>query len=134
MNVYATLLGRICRPEAKTTQAGAKYVQFALACDVRKKRDGEWINHTNWYNVSAWSSFLANVAMMDKAKVMVRARQEYDKDKSGVLRLNLSAISIDIAEWPPKSSSEIEDSCEDSCEDEDSCILGSEIEDDDLPF
>ncbi|MEG9430737.1 single-stranded DNA-binding protein [Terriglobus sp. ADX1] len=51
----ATLLGNVGRsPEVKSTQGGTLVASFSLATPDRVKRNGEWVDESQWHNVVAF--------------------------------------------------------------------------------
>lgn len=51
----AILIGRLgMDPELRHTNGGTAVVNIRLATDDRRKENGEWVEHTEWHNVTVW--------------------------------------------------------------------------------
>jgi len=73
-------------PETRTTAGGLTVANLRLATSERIKRDGEWVDHTEWFRVSVFGTTAENVARYcHKGKSLyvegkLRTREYTDKD------------------------------------------------------
>ena len=58
----AILIGRLgTDPELRRTNGGTAVVNIRLATDDRRKENGEWVEHTEWHNITVWDKQAENV-------------------------------------------------------------------------
>ena len=58
----AILIGRLgTDPELRWPNGGTAVVNIRLATDDRRKENGEWVEHTEWHNVTVWDKQAENV-------------------------------------------------------------------------
>lgn len=58
----AILIGRLgTDPELRKTNGGTAVVNIRLATDDRRKENGEWVEHTEWHNITVWDKQAENV-------------------------------------------------------------------------
>ena len=59
----AILVGRLgSDPELRTTGGGTSVVNIRLATSDRRKEGDQWVDHTEWHNVTVWGRSAENVA------------------------------------------------------------------------
>ncbi len=57
----AILIGNLGRdPEVRYTQGGTAVANFSLATTERAKKDGEWVDHTEWHNIVTFGKVAEN--------------------------------------------------------------------------
>ena len=87
-------------PELKTVGSGLSVCNLRVATAERKKESGEWVDHTEWHNVSAFGKTAENIAKFcTKGKQLyieggLRTR-EY-QDKSGNKRYSTEVVAQNV--------------------------------------
>jgi single-strand DNA-binding protein len=73
-----SLVGHLGKtPELTKFESGSQIVRLSLATHERQKnKDGEWADHTQWHNISAWGKVADRVVkFLDKGmEVMLEGR------------------------------------------------------------
>jgi single-strand DNA-binding protein len=49
-------------PELRSTPSGTPVCSLRIACNTRRKEDGEWVDKPNYFNVTVWGGQGENVA------------------------------------------------------------------------
>jgi len=49
-------------PELRSTPSGTPVCSLRIACNTRRKEDGEWVDKPNYFNVTVWGTQGENVA------------------------------------------------------------------------
>lgn len=87
-------------PEVKTTQGGAVIASFSVATRERRKEAGEWKDHSEWHNVTAFGKTAENIGkyVSKGHKILVEGRLTTDKytDKNGVERWSTKIIAESV--------------------------------------
>ena len=96
-----TVGGRLGRDaEAKETAGGAKRVAFSIANDRRIKRGDEWVDHTNWIEVTWFGNRAASLSrfLTKGAKVVVTGELRLRKyeGNDGTERTAVEIIATDV--------------------------------------
>ena len=61
----AILIGNLGRdPEVRYTQSGTAVANFSLATTERTKKDGEWVDHTEWHNIVTFGKIAENCSQV----------------------------------------------------------------------
>ena len=97
----AILVGRLgADPELRTTGGGTSVVNMRLATSDRRKEGDQWIDHTEWHNITVWGRSAENVAKFcSKGKeLFVEGRIQTRKytDKSGADRYSTEIVADNI--------------------------------------
>jgi|TARA_B100001094_G_C18117053_1_gene764636 single-strand DNA-binding protein len=97
----AILVGRLgVDPELRTTGSGTHVVNIRMATTDRRKEGDEWVDHTEWHNVTVWGRTAENVAKFcSKGKeIYVEGKIQTRKyqDKSGVDRYSTEIVADNI--------------------------------------
>jgi single-strand DNA-binding protein len=98
----ATLIGNITRdPELRFTASGQAIASFGIAVNRRWQKNGEWVEQTSFFNVSAWGQLGENVAesLGKGTRVVVYGRleqREYET-KEGEKRSVVEIVADDVA-------------------------------------
>lgn len=97
-----TLLGHVGKqPELKYTPQGTPVAKFSMATSSSYKKDGEWVEKTEWHNLVLWAK-VAEVAAehVNKGdKIMVEGRIEtrsWDDKDSGVKKYMTEIVVHDL--------------------------------------
>ena len=97
----AILVGRLgADPELRNTAGGTSVVNIRLATSDRRKDGDQWVDHTEWHNVTVWGRSADNVAKYcTKGKeLFVEGRIQTRKyqDKSGADRYATEIVAENI--------------------------------------
>ena len=97
----AILVGRLgTDPELRTTAGGTSVVNMRLATSDRRKEGDQWIDHTEWHNVTVWGRSADNVAKFcTKGKeLFVEGRIQTRKyqDKTGAERYSTEIVADNV--------------------------------------
>tara|TARA_R100000152_G_C6779805_1_gene211838 strand:+ start:369 stop:755 length:387 start_codon:yes stop_codon:yes gene_type:complete len=97
----AILVGRLgVDPELRNTGTGTSVVNIRMATTDRRKEGDEWVDHTEWHNVTVWGRTAENVAKFcSKGKeIYVEGKIQTRKytDKSGVDRYSTEIVADNI--------------------------------------
>jgi|TARA_R100000084_G_scaffold99909_1_gene54447 single-strand DNA-binding protein len=97
----AILVGRLgSDPDLRTTGGGTSVVNIRLATNDRRKEGDQWVDHTEWHNVTVWGRSAENVAKFcSKGKeLFVEGRIQTRKyqDKSGADRYSTEIVADNI--------------------------------------
>lgn len=109
-------------PEIKQTPNGATYAIMTVAVNMGyKDKSGEWVNETQWFNVTAWGKLADKAQRMQKGQPVfirgeMRSRKSEEKVFWGVRAQELLPLAKEPAQTQPSATS------------------GTSTEDDDLPF
>src|ERR1700688_174218 len=49
-------------PEVRSTPSGTSVCNLRIACNTRRKEDGEWVDKPNYFNVTVWGAQGENAA------------------------------------------------------------------------
>jgi single-strand DNA-binding protein len=109
----AILVGNLGRdPELKYSQQGVAFCHLSVATRERRKKDGNWIDHTEWHRVVVFGKLAENCAAYLKKgrQVYVEGRLETDKwqDKDGRERVETKILGdsiIFLGNRPPSDDS-----------------------------
>lgn len=77
-------------PEVKQTPNGQRYARMTVAVNMGyKDKSGNWVNETQWFDVTAWGDLSEKVASMQKGQPVfirgeMRSRKSQDKTFWGV--------------------------------------------------
>ena len=96
-----TLVGNATRdPELRYTTGGRGVVNFGLACNRRYQSNGEWVEQTSFFDVTAWGTLGENVAasIQKGARVIVfgRLEQRSWENEDGEKRSKVEVIADSI--------------------------------------
>tara|TARA_R110002012_G_scaffold217560_12_gene388773 strand:- start:818 stop:1228 length:411 start_codon:yes stop_codon:yes gene_type:complete len=97
----AILVGRLgTDPELRTTAGGTSVVNMRLATSDRRKEGDQWVDHTEWHNVTVWGRSADNVAKFcTKGKeLFVEGRIQTRKyqDKAGADRYSTEIVADNV--------------------------------------
>ena len=97
----AILVGRLgTDPELRTTAGGTSVVNMRLATSDRRKEGDQWVDHTEWHNVTVWGRSADNVAKFcTKGKeLFVEGRIQTRKyqDKTGAERYSTEIVADNV--------------------------------------
>jgi|TARA_R110002012_G_C11564946_1_gene603760 single-strand DNA-binding protein len=97
----AILVGRLgADPELRTTGGGTSVVNMRMATSDRRKEGDQWVDHTEWHNITVWGRSAENVAKFcSKGKeLFVEGRIQSRKytDKTGVERYSTEIVADNI--------------------------------------
>ena len=106
----AILIGRLgVDPELRKTGSGTSVVNFRMATSDRRKDGDQWVDHTEWHNVTVWGRSAENVdKYCSKGKeVYVEGRIQTRKytDKTGAERYSTEIVADNIRFLGSKSDS-----------------------------
>ena len=106
----AILVGRLgADPELRTTGGGTSVVNIRLATSDRRKEGDQWVEHTEWHNVTVWGRSAENVAKFcTKGKeLFVEGRIQTRKytDKTGADRYSTEIVADNIRFLGSKANS-----------------------------
>lgn len=95
------LLGNLGRdPEVRYTQAGSAVCNLRLAIHTKRKKDDEWIEHTEWVGVVCFGRTAENVAQyLSKGRqIYVEGRMQTRsyKDKDGVEKWSTEVVADEV--------------------------------------
>ena len=95
------LIGRLGHdPELRNTGGGTAAVNLRLATSDRRKDGDDWVDHTEWHNVTVWGRVAENVVKYcSKGKeLFVEGRLQTRKytDKSGADRYSTEVVADNI--------------------------------------
>ena len=95
------LTGNLTRdPELRTTSSGTSVCSLRLACNTRQRRDGEWVDKPNYFDVTVWGNQGENVARyLEKGRaVAVDGRLEWREwqDQQGNKRQAVDVIAESV--------------------------------------
>jgi single-strand DNA-binding protein len=107
----AILVGRLgADPELRATASGTSVVNIRLATNDRRKEGDEWVDHTEWHNVTVWGRSADNVAKYcTKGKeLFVEGRIQTRKyqDKTGTDRYATEIVADNIRFLGSRSDSD----------------------------
>ena len=62
------------QPEAKKTKSGMAVTNLSVATNERKQENGEWVDHTEWHQVTVFGTQATNCAkwLTKGSKVLIR--------------------------------------------------------------
>lgn len=94
----AILLGNVGRePEIRYTQSGSAVANFSVATGERRKVGGEWQDHAEWHNCTAWGKLAETCSnYLTKGKqVYIEGRIQTRKwdDKDGNTRYSTEIVA-----------------------------------------
>lgn len=97
----AILIGNLGRdPEVRYTQSGTAVANFSLATTERTKKDGEWVDHTEWHNIVTFGKIAENCGkyLTKGASAFVEGRIQTRKwtDKEGKERQTTEIVAQNI--------------------------------------
>ena len=97
----AILVGRLgVDPELRTTGSGTSVVNMRMATTDRRKDGDDWVDHTEWHNVTVWGRSAENVAKFcSKGKeIYVEGRIQTRKytDKTGNERFSTEIVADNV--------------------------------------
>tara|TARA_R110000796_G_scaffold38630_1_gene96983 strand:- start:2127 stop:2522 length:396 start_codon:yes stop_codon:yes gene_type:complete len=97
----AILVGRLgVDPELRTTGSGTSVVNMRMATTDRRKDGDEWVDYTEWHNVTVWGRSAENVAKFcSKGKeIYVEGRIQTRKytDKTGNERFSTEIVADNV--------------------------------------
>ena len=97
----AILVGRLgVDPELRNTGTGTSVVNIRMATTDRRKEGDQWVDHTEWHNVTVWGRTAENVAKFcSKGKeIYVEGKIQTRKytDKSGVDRYSTEIVADNV--------------------------------------
>lgn len=97
------LIGNLGKdPESRTTGGGMVVVTMAIATTDRRKKDGEWVEETQWHRVVVFGKIGENCARFLKkgSKVGVQGKIKYRTwDKDDGTKGHVTEIVADSAEF-----------------------------------
>lgn len=103
----AIIIGHLGKDaEVRTTQSGTEIASFSIATVDRLKKNGEWMEVTDWHNIK---SFVSTKYIADYAKkgacVYVEGKFKNDKytDKNGVEKTFPVIVADKVMIWPKTS-------------------------------
>lgn len=96
-------------PEMKTTPQGVSYCSFSVATtESYKGQDGNWIENTDWHNITLWSRLAERAAksLQKGSKVYIEGRLKHNKyEKDGVTRYFTEVRADNFISMVPRSES-----------------------------
>jgi single-strand DNA-binding protein len=97
----AILVGRLgVDPDLRKTGSGTSVVNMRMATTDRRKEGEEWVDHTEWHNVTVWGRSAENVAKFcSKGKeIYVEGRIQTRKytDKTGNERFSTEIVADNV--------------------------------------
>lgn len=97
MENSVTLIGNLGRdPELNHTKSGMAVCNLSLATSDRIKSGDEWIDKTEWHNVTVWGKTAENVAkyLSKGSMAFVRGRLQTDSfEKDGVKHYRTKVVA-----------------------------------------
>ena len=128
-------------PELRSTPSGTPVCSLRIACNTRRKEDGEWVDKPNYFNVTVWGGQGENVARyLSKGRpVAVDGRLEWREWETSEHQkrqaVSVVADTVQFLDGPGERASrgtqDDDDSGEDSQENE---LAGVGAAGDDLVF
>ena len=95
-----TLIGHVGRdPELKYTGSGMAVASFTLATNDRRKINGEWQDHTEWHNITAWDKLaeICNQYAKKGKQIYVEGRIQTDTyEKEGQKHYSTKIVINDM--------------------------------------
>lgn len=92
--------------ELRTTTGGTSVCDLRVAVGERVKKDGEWVDHTEWFRVTVWGKTAENAAkyLRKGSSVHIVGKQRTEKwtDKEGADRWTTKLV-CDRLVFGPKS-------------------------------
>lgn len=91
-------------PEIKQTSNGKAYARLAVAVNMSyKDKSGEWVNETQWFDVTAWGKLADKAGQMQKGQPVfirgqMRSRKSEDKVFWGVRAQELAPLAKEPAQ------------------------------------
>lgn len=89
--------GRLTRdPSLKTLPSGDAVCEFSIALNSRAKKDGEWVDHTDFIDIVAYGNTAENVAQyMGKGRMIgVDGRLRHERwEKDGQKRSKIVVVA-----------------------------------------
>ncbi len=102
MNINRVVLtGNLTRdPELRSTESGTSVCSLRLACNTRRKADGEWVDKPNYFDVTVWGAQGENCAQyLEKGRgVAIDGRLEWREweDRDGNRRQAVDVVAESV--------------------------------------
>jgi single-strand DNA-binding protein len=95
------LIGNLGRdPEVRYTQSGTAVSNFSLATTERQKKEGEWVDHTEWHNIVVFGKVAENCSnyLSKGSSVYIEGRIQTRKwtDKEGGERQTTEIVAQNV--------------------------------------
>ncbi|HLP12072.1 MAG TPA: single-stranded DNA-binding protein [Flavobacteriales bacterium] len=91
-------------PEFKTIGEKMKVAKFSLATTDGYKKDGAWVNTTQWHNMIGWNRIADQITELVKKgkKLTISGKLNYRsyEDKEGKTQRNTEIIVLKVTEAP----------------------------------
>lgn len=104
------LCGNLTRdPEVKEFASGSKVINFSMAVNESVKKDGEWTDRANYFDVQLWGNRADWLGknLTKGSKVMVSGRLRWEQyEKNGEKRSIVRVIADDVEVFLPKKNEE----------------------------
>lgn len=89
-------------PEVKSIGEKNKIAKFSLATSEGYKKDGEWVNTTQWHNLIGWNKIADQIFTQVKKgkKLSITGKLNYRiyEDKDGKTQRNTEIIVMEVNE------------------------------------
>ncbi len=89
-------------PELKTVGEKNKIAKFSLATSEGYKKDGEWVNTTQWHYLTGWNKIADQIFTLVKKgkKLSITGKISYNtyQDKEGKTLRNTEIIVTEVVE------------------------------------
>lgn len=97
----AIIIGNLgADPDLKSLESGTQVCNLSIATESRNKKNGEWINETEWHRVTVFNKTAENchTYLRKGAKVCIIGRIKTDKytDKEGVEKYTTKIIANEV--------------------------------------
>jgi single-strand DNA-binding protein len=95
------LTGNLTRdPELRSTASGTSVCSLRIACNTRQRRDGEWVDKPNYFDVTVWGGQGENVTQyLEKGRgVAIDGRLEWREwdDRDGNKRQAVDIVAESV--------------------------------------
>ncbi len=95
------LTGNLTRdPELRSTPSGTSVCSLRLACNTRRRQDGEWVDRPNYFDVTVWGAQAEGCATyLEKGRpVAVDGRLEWREfeDREGARRQAVEIVADSV--------------------------------------
>ena len=88
------LIGNVGKSEI--FEGNTRFARLSVATDESYKKDGEWIDQTEWHRVVQFGKFVTKAQKGDKVSVEGKIKTSEYKDKDGVKRYSTEIIADKI--------------------------------------
>ena len=137
----AVIVGNLTKdPELRTTQSGTSVCNLRVAVNSRVKRDGEWVDKPNYFDVTVWGAHGENCAtyLAKGRPVAVQGRLDWREweSQSGERRQGVSIVAdtVQFLSGGQNGSAPAQADGASSREQHPAAETSGSSDDDDLPF